>query len=47
MTSGRNHNDGFVLPSKDLIFVRLGDGDQYPKDFEDQLVKRVLAAVED
>jgi CubicO group peptidase (beta-lactamase class C family) len=47
MTSGRNHNDGFVLPSKDLIFVRLGDGGDYPKDFEDQLVKRVLAAVED
>jgi len=46
-TSGRNHNDGFVLPSKDLIFVRLGDGDQFPKDFEDQLIKRVLAAVED
>jgi CubicO group peptidase (beta-lactamase class C family) len=47
MTSGKNHNDGFVLPSKDLIFVRLGDGDQYPKDFEDQLVKRVLASLED
>ena len=47
MTSGRNHNDGFVLPSKDLIFVRLGDGGKYPRDFEDQLVKRVLAAVED
>ncbi len=47
MTSGRNHNDGFVLPSKDLIFVRLGDGGQYPRDFEDQLVKRVLAAIED
>ena len=47
MTSGRNHNDGFVLPSKDLIFVRLGDGDKYPRDFEDQLVKRVLAALVD
>ena len=47
MTSGRNHNDGFVLPSKDLIFVRLGDGGTYPRDFEDQLVKRVLEAVED
>ena len=44
MTSGRNHNDGFVLPSKDLIFVRLGEGGTYPRDFEDQLVKRVLAA---
>ena len=45
--SDGNHNDGFVLPSKDLILVRLGDGDQYPKDFEDQLIARVLAAVED
>ena len=44
MTSGRNHNDGFVLPSRDLVFVRLGDGDKFPRDFEDQLVARVLAA---
>lgn len=47
MTSGRNHNDGFVLPSRDLIFVRLGDGDRFPKDFEDQLVARVLASIVD
>ncbi len=46
-TSGRNHNDGFVLPGRDLIFVRLGDGDKFAKDFEDQLIKRVLASIED
>jgi CubicO group peptidase (beta-lactamase class C family) len=45
MTLGRNHNDGFVVPSLDLVFVRLGDGSTFPKDFETDLVKKVLAAV--
>ena len=45
MTLGRNHNDGFVVPSLDLVFVRLGNGDQFPKDFEKDLVLKVLAAV--
>jgi CubicO group peptidase (beta-lactamase class C family) len=45
MTLGRNHNDGFVVPSLDLIFVRLGNGDQFPKDFQKDLVLKVLAAV--
>ena len=45
MTLGRNHNDGFVVPSLDLVFVRLGDGDKFPKDFEKDLVLKVLAAV--
>ena len=45
MTLGRNHNDGFVVPSLDLVFVRLGDGEKYPKDFEKDLVRKVLAAV--
>ena len=45
MTLGRNHNDGFVVPSLDLVFVRLGDGDKFPKDFEKELVLKVLAAV--
>ena len=47
MTSwGRNHNDGFIVPSLDLSsFVRLGNGDQFPKDFEKDLVLKVLAAV--
>jgi CubicO group peptidase (beta-lactamase class C family) len=45
MTLGRNHNDGFVVPSLDLIFVRLGNGDQFPKDFQKDLVLKVMAAV--
>jgi len=45
-TAGANNNHGYVLPSKDLIFVRLGDGKKFSsKDFEQQLVKKVLAAV--
>ena len=46
MTLGRDHNDGFVVPSLDLIFVRLGDGEKYPKAFKEDLVRKVLAAVE-
>jgi CubicO group peptidase (beta-lactamase class C family) len=46
MTLGRDHNDGFVAPSLDLVFVRLGDGAKFPKDFEKSLVLKVLAAVE-
>jgi hypothetical protein len=46
MTLGRDHNDGFVVPSLDLVFVRLGNGNQFPKDFEKTLVQKVLAAVE-
>ena len=45
MTLGRDHNDGFVIPSLDLIFVRLGDGHQFPNQFERELVLKVLAAV--
>ena len=46
MTLGKDHNDGFVVPSLDLVFVRLGDGTHFPHDFEKHLVTRVLAAVE-
>jgi CubicO group peptidase (beta-lactamase class C family) len=46
ITRGRNHNNGFVVPSLDLVFVRLGDGEQFPKNFERDLVSKVLAAVE-
>jgi CubicO group peptidase (beta-lactamase class C family) len=46
MTLGRNHNDGFVVPSLDLVFVRLGDGSKYPDQFKEDLVRKVLAAVE-
>ncbi len=45
MTLGRNHNDGFVVPSLDLVFVRLGDGEKFPKEFERDLVLKVLTAV--
>lgn len=46
MTLGRDNNDGFVIPSLDLAFVRLGDGQKYPKGFKEDLVQKVLAAVE-
>jgi hypothetical protein len=44
-TAGFRQNHGFVIPSLDLVFVRVGTGFQYPKDFEHELVKRALAAV--
>lgn len=46
ITRGKDINHGFVIPSLDLVFVRLGDGTQFPKDFERDLVTKVLAAVE-
>jgi CubicO group peptidase (beta-lactamase class C family) len=45
-TAGFRNNHGFAVPSLDLVFVRLGLGFNYPKDFENDLVKKVLAAVE-
>jgi CubicO group peptidase (beta-lactamase class C family) len=45
MTLGRDHNDGFIVPSLDLVFVRFGNGSKYPRDFERKLVLKVLAAV--
>ncbi len=44
-TAGAYNNHGYVVPSLDLVFVRLGNGKKFPKDFEDQLVTKVLAAV--
>ena len=44
--AGFRNNHGYVIPSLDLVFVRVGRGDKYPPDFESELVKRVLAAVE-
>lgn len=44
-TAGANNNHGYVVPSKDLVFVRLGDGKKFDKGFEQELVTRVLAAV--
>jgi CubicO group peptidase (beta-lactamase class C family) len=45
MTLGRDHNDGFVIPSLDLVIVRLGDGHEFPRDFQRDLVLKVLQAV--
>ena len=44
-TAGANNNHGYVVPSKGLVFVRLGDGKTFEKGFEQELVRRVLAAV--
>ena len=45
-TAGALNNHGYVVPSMDLIFVRLGNGKKFPKgDFENELVMKVLAAV--
>jgi CubicO group peptidase (beta-lactamase class C family) len=44
-TAGAMNNHGYVVPSLDLVFVRLGDGRTFPKDWEQQLVQKVLAAV--
>ena len=44
-TAGFRNNHGYVVPSLDLVFVRVGRGDKYPPDFESVLVNRVVAAV--
>jgi CubicO group peptidase (beta-lactamase class C family) len=44
--AGFRNNHGYIVPSLDLVFVRVGRGDQYAPNFESDLVKRVLAAVE-
>jgi CubicO group peptidase (beta-lactamase class C family) len=46
ITRGKDFNNGWVIPSLDLVFVRLGDGQKFPKDFEKDLVLKVLAAVD-
>jgi hypothetical protein len=46
ITRGKDFNNGWVVPSLDLVFVRLGDGQKFPMDFEKNLVLKVLAAVE-
>ncbi len=45
-TAGARNNHGYVVPSLDLVFVRLGSGEKFPKGFEQDLVKKVIAAVE-
>ena len=44
-TAGAKNNHGYLVPSLDLVFVRLGDGNKYPKDWEHELVNKVLGAV--
>lgn len=45
-TAGARNNHGYLVPSLDLLIVRLGDGQKYPKDFERDLVNKVISAVE-
>lgn len=45
-TAGARNNHGYVVPSLDLVVVRLGDAEKYEKQFEQQLVKKILAAVQ-
>jgi CubicO group peptidase (beta-lactamase class C family) len=45
-TAGAFNNHGYVVPSLDLVFVRLGNGKKFPKNYEGELVKLVVAAVE-
>jgi len=45
-TYGHLYNDGYLVPSLDLVFVRLGRGEKFPPGFQSDLVKKVLAAVE-
>ncbi len=45
-TQGAYNNCGYVLPSRDLIFVRLGNGQKFTdKDFDQHLVAKVLDAL--
>jgi len=45
-TAGALNNHGYVVPSLDLVFVRLGNGRTFPREWEQDLVKKVLAAVQ-
>jgi CubicO group peptidase (beta-lactamase class C family) len=45
-TAGALNNHGYVVPSLDLVVVRLGNGNKYPNQFEQELVKKVIAAVD-
>ncbi|MCI0681996.1 MAG: beta-lactamase family protein [Gemmataceae bacterium] len=45
-TYGHLYNDGCLVPSLDLVFVRLGRAEKFPPGFQRDLVKKVLAAVE-
>jgi CubicO group peptidase (beta-lactamase class C family) len=43
-TAGAFNNHGYVVPSLDLIFIRLGDGKKFPPKFQEMLIEKVLAA---
>jgi CubicO group peptidase (beta-lactamase class C family) len=45
-TAGFRSNHGYVVPSLDLVFVRVGRGDQYPADFEAELIRRVVDSMD-
>jgi CubicO group peptidase (beta-lactamase class C family) len=45
-TAGARNNSGYVVPSLDLVIVRFGVGEKYPKTFERDLVGKVIEAVE-
>jgi CubicO group peptidase (beta-lactamase class C family) len=45
-TAGANPNHGYVVPSLGLVFVRLGDGKKFPGNWEAELVRKVLAAID-
>jgi CubicO group peptidase (beta-lactamase class C family) len=45
-TYGHLYNDGYLIPSLDLVFVRLGRGETFPAGFQANLLQKVLAAVE-
>ena len=45
-TAGFRNNHGFAVSSLDLVFIRLGLGYNYPKDFESELVKKVPVEIE-
>ncbi len=44
-TAGARNNHGFVVPSLDLVFVRLGDVNKFPNNWEHELVMKVIDAV--
>ncbi len=44
-TMGRAQNNGYIVPSLDLVFVRVGTGEKYPAGWEKDLVLKVVAAV--
>jgi len=45
-TYGHLYNDGYLIPSQDLVIVRLGRGEKFPGGFQGDLVRAVLSAVE-